>query len=237
MGQAALKTISSFQRGSYPFPKDEIPIKEKDDQWSRKWCEAMYAAYVTDRSGVPYSSIEELLELRRYAEGKQSVKKYQKMLLDPSEDGGDLTGYLNVNWDIFSVMPKFLHIIEGIFENQEHSIVATAVDPNSSRQRDEEKLRKYFKGRYKPLLDAVNSFSGQKPEPEWVPESQQELEMYQQVGGFKMPKETEIEEALTYTMYISSWKEIKKTMLRDFATINCAAVKDFTDENGSLSVV
>ncbi len=229
MGPTALKTISSFNRGSYPFPLDEIPIAEKNDQWSRKWCEAMYAAYVTDRSGVPYSSIEELLELRRYAEGKQSPAKYQKILLDASEEGGDLTGYMNVNWEIFSVMPKFLHIIEGIFESQEHAIVATAVDPNSSRQRDVEKLRKYFKGRYKPILDAVNSFSGQKPEPEWVPESQDELEMYQQTGGFKMAKETEIEEALTYTMYISSWKEIKKTMLRDFATINCASVKDFTD--------
>ena len=80
MNATALKTVSSFQRGSYPFPKDEIPTKEKDDQWSRKWCQAMYAAYVTDRAGVPYSSIEELLELRKYAEGKQSVKKYQDIL-------------------------------------------------------------------------------------------------------------------------------------------------------------
>ncbi len=229
MEAATLNTVSSFQRGSYPFPKDEIPNDEKNDQWCRKWCEAMYAAYVTDRSGVPYSSIEELLELRRYAAGNQNIAQYQKILLDESEEGGDLTGYLNVDWEIFSVMPKFLHIIRGIFEEQEHSIVATAVDPNSSKERDIEKLRKWFKGRYKPIMEAVNSFSGQRQEPEWVPETMDQLEMYQQAGGFKMAKETEIEEALVYTMYISDWKEIKRKMLDDFATINCASVKDFTD--------
>jgi hypothetical protein len=229
MASANLNTISSYQRGSYPFPKDEIPTAEKGDEWSRKWCEAMYAAYISDRSGVPYSSIEELQGLRLYATGNQNVNKYQDILLDESEEGADVTGYLNVNWEIFSVMPKFLHIIRGIFEEQEHSIVATAVDPNSNKERDVEKLRKWFKGRYKPILEAVNEFAGHKPEPEWIPESVDEMEMYQNVGGFKLAKETEIEEALVYTEYISDWKEIKRKMLDDFATVNCASVKDFTD--------
>jgi len=229
MAKEAINTISSYQRGAYPFPKDEIPTDEKGAEWCRKWCEAMYAAYITDRTGVPYSTIDELNDLRDYAAGMQGVERYQEILLDESEEGGDLTGYMNVNWEIFSVMPKFLHIIRGIFEEQEHSIVATAVDPKSSEEREIEKLRKWFKGRYKPIMEAVNQFAGHKPEPEWIPETLDELEIYQQVGGFKLAKETEIEEALTYTEYISDWKEIKRKMLDDFATINCASVKDFTD--------
>jgi len=229
MANAVLNTISSYQRGSYAFPKDEIPTEEKGAEWCRKWCEAMYAAYVTDRAGVPYSTIDELHNLRLYAAGTQDVGKYQDILLDESEEGGDLTGYMNVNWEIFSVMPKFLHIIRGIFEEQEHSIVATAVDPKSNDERELNKLRKWFKGRYKPIVDAVNTMAGYKPEPEWIPETVDELEMYQQVGGFKLAKETEIEEGLAYTMYISDWKEIKRKMLDDFATINCGSVRDFTD--------
>lgn len=229
MANLAIHTVSSYQRGSYPFPKDEIPVEEKGDQWSKQWCEAMYAAYVTDRTGVPYSTIDELINLRLYAQGKQEIVKYQDILLDESEEGGDLTGYLNVDWEIFSVMPKFLHIIRGIFEEQEHSIVATAVDPKSSQERDTEKLRKWFKGRYRPILEAAHQFAGVKQEPEWIPETLDELEIYQQVGGFKLAKETEIEEALAYTMYISDWKEVKRKMLDDLATLNCSAVKDFTD--------
>lgn len=230
MPEIALNTISSYQRGSYPFPKDEIPTPEKDEKWGRKFCEAMYAAYVTDRTGVPYSNIDELLSLRQYAEGNQDVEKYQEILLDESEESGDLSGYLNVNWEIFSVMPKFLHIIRGIFEEQEHSIVASAIDPKSSEDRDLNKLRKWFKGRYKPLLAAVNSMTGNRPEAEWLPETLDELEIYQQAGGFKMGKEMDIEEGLNYSFYISDWKETKRKMFDDFATINCGCVRDYTDQ-------
>lgn len=224
-----LKTVKSYQDGAYPFPKDEIPEKEKNSEWCLKWCEAIYASWVTDQTGTHYSKQTEMYDLRKYGAGEQNIKKYQDILLDPSENGKDTEGYLNINWDIFSVMPKFKHIIRGIFEEQEHAIVATAVDPKSIEDRDLQKLRKWFKGRYKPVIDAVNSLSGKKPEPEWLPESVDELELYQSTGGFKMAKETEIEEALTYTFYISEWKEIKRKMLDDFADINCSAVKDFTD--------
>lgn len=229
MAGSTINTISSYQRGAYPFPKDEIPVKEKGAEWCRKWCEAMYAAYITDRTGVPYSTIDELNDLRDYAAGMQSVERYQEILLDEGEEGGDLTGYMNVNWEIFSVMPKFLHIIRGIFEEQEHKVVATAVDPKSSQERELNKLRKWFKGRYKPIYQAVNQFAGRNPEPEWIPETLDELEIYQQVGGFKLAKETEIEEGINYTLYISDWKEVKRKMLDDLATINCASVRDFTD--------
>ena len=230
MANIAINTVSSYQRGSYPFPKDEIPTEEKNAEWSKKWCEAMYAAYVSDRTGVPYSTIDELINLRLYAQGKQPIEKYQEHLLDESEAGGELTGYMNVDWSIFSVMPKFLHIVRGIFEEQEHSIVATAIDPKSNEERELEKLRKWFKGRYKPILDAAHDMAGVRQEPEWIPETLDELEIYQQAGGFKMAKETEIEEALDYTMYISDWKEIKRKLLDDLSTINCGAVKDFTDQ-------
>lgn len=230
MQDIAINTTSTYQSGSYPFPKDEIPTDEKDDQWGRKFCEAIYAAYVNDCTGVSFSNIDEMLNLRKYAEGNQDIEKYQKILLDESEDGGDLEGYLNINWEIFSVMPKFLHIIRGIFEQQEHAIVATAVDPKSTEDREMTKLRKWFKGRYKPLLDAVNNMAEYKPEPEWLPETLDELEIYQQVGGLKMAKEIEIEEGLNYSLYISDWKEIKRKMMDDFSTINCGSVKDYTDQ-------
>lgn len=230
MPEVAINTISSYQHGSYPFPKDEIPVDKKDGEWSRKWCEAIYAAYVTDRTGIPYSTIDELQNLRLYAAGNQPVEKYQDVLLDESDEDGNAVGYLNVNWEIFSVMPKFLHIIRGIFEEQDHKIVASAVDPKSTETRELNKLRKWFKGRYKPIMDAVNQFAGYNPEPEWLPDNVDELEIHQQAGGFKLAKETDIEEALMYSFYISDWKETKRRMFDDFSTVNCAAVKDFTDK-------
>ena len=229
MADFSVSTISSYKSGKFVFPPDEIPTSQKTESWAKKWCEAMVAMWVTDRCGIPYSKMNEFRELRDYGAGTQSVDRYQKILLDESEDDDELTGFVNIMWDNFSVMPKFKHIIRGMFENQEHDIVASAIDPLSLQEKSVNKLRKWFKARYKPLLDAVYDMTGYKPPQEWLPENVQELELYERGGGFKLAKEKNIEEGITYSLYISDWKEIKRKILDDFVDINCAAVKDYTD--------
>ena len=225
-----LNTISSYQRGSYPFPRDEISTDDKTIEWGIQWCEAMYAAWITDRTGVPYSQLDEYYNLRRYGAGNQDVYKYQKILLANDGEGeSGLEGYLNIDWEIFSVMPKFKHIIRGMFENQEHDIVASAVDEKSTREKNKAEMDKWFKGRFKPLLDQMDKINGTQRTPEWVPENVDELDLYRTTGGFKLAKEAEIEEALQYSFYISDWKETKRKMLDDFVDCNIAACKDYTD--------
>ena len=230
MASITLNTTTSYQRGTYPFPKDDIPPSQKNKEWGKQWCEAMYAAYLTDRTGIPFSQISEFYDLRRYGSGTQDISKYQNILLDESDESEELEGYMNLNWDIFSVMPKFKHIVRGIFEDQEFDIVATAVDPKSNETRELTKLRKWFKARYKPLIDNINEMQGFKPRPEWLPDTIDELEMYSMAGGFKLSKENEIEEALNYTFYISDWSETRRKLFDDFMDINCAATKDYTDQ-------
>lgn len=228
--QTEINTVSTYKRGNYPFPKDDIDPKKKNDAWGLKWCQAIYAKYVSDQTGIPYSRIEEMIENRMYAAGNQDNYRYKKILLDEAEDTGEMEGWVNLSWEPMPVMPKFLHIIRGIFEEQEHKAVATAVDPKSSEEKMKAKIRKWFKGRYKPMLDAVETLTGKEEEPEWIPETIGELELYEQAGGLKLAIETEIEEALTYSWYISDWKETKRKMLDDFATLNLGAAKDYTDQ-------
>ena len=230
MSDLKINSINTYQSGTFPFPEDEIPVSEKNADWGRRWCEAIYAAYVSDRCAVPYSQIDELYELRDYGAGRQDIEKYQKILLDENEKGDGYEGWMNINWDVLSVMPKFKNIVRGIFEEQDHDIVATAVDPLSFEQRQIIKISKWFKKKYKPLIDAVNSFAGYQPEPEWLPNSMEELLLYEKGGGFKLSQEKNIEEAIHYSFYLSDWKEIKRKMLDDFMDIGMAAVKDYTDQ-------
>lgn len=225
-----LNTISSYQRGSYPFPNDEINPKEKNAEWSKKWCEAMYAAWVTDRTGVPHSQLEELWTLRRYGAGNQDISKYQKIMLDESEGDTDKEGYLNVNWEIFSVAPKFKYVVVGMFEQQDHNIVATAVDPSSSKLKEDAKFMKWFRSQFKDKLQQIEAGMGDiQNKSEYLPGSVEELELYTQMGGFKLAKEMEIEEGLNYTFHISDWAETKRKIINDFLDINKAAVKDYVD--------
>ncbi|HOM03033.1 MAG TPA: hypothetical protein PLH43_09425 [Acetivibrio sp.] len=229
MSEISVNNVSTYQSGKFPFPSDDIDPKLKNEEWGLKFCEAIYSMYVTDRCGIPFSKIAEMQELRKYGAGTQDVAKYQKILLSENEKG-ELEGFLNVNWDIFSVMPKFKHIIQGIFEEQEHSIVATAIDQKSIEDKQAVILRKWFKARYKDVINEIRQLGGYEPLDEWLPETAHELQIYQTMGGIKLAKETAIEEALNYTLYISDWKEVKRKIIDDLVDLGCAAVKDYTDQ-------
>jgi hypothetical protein len=223
-------SFEKYGAGAYPFPKDEIDPKLKDEIWGKKWCEAMYACWRQGRTAVPYSRLAEIESLRALADGRQDVRQYMKMLLDESDDDGAMTGYMNINWDIPAIMPKFLRVVEGMLEQTDHQVVATAVDPTSTDDRESAKLDMQYRMKFKEALSYINGKMGVDTSDEYVPDSMEELNLYEGAGGFKLSKETEIEQALDYSFYISSWKETKKQLIRDLLVINCCATKDYTDQ-------
>lgn len=223
-------SLEAYTKGGYPFPKDEINPDDKNEKWGKKWCEAMYARYKQGKSAIPFSSVSEFAALRELADGRQNVKQYQKVLLDIADPNAAMTGYMNINWDIPSILPKFLRVVEGMMEQTDHQVVATAVDPSSTDEKEAVKLDMQYRMKFKETLDYIDKSMGIDRSGEYVPESMEELNLYEGAGGFKLAKETEIEQGLDYTFYISDWKEIKKQIIRDACVINCLATKDYTDQ-------
>ena len=222
-------SLERYSTGGYPFPKDDINPKLKDEEWGRKWCEAMYSRWKRGMTAIPHSQVKEFQSLRDLAAGKQNILQYQAILLDESEENGDMKGYMNINWDVFSVMPKYLRVVEGMMEQTDHQVVATAVDPSSTEEKEAAKLDMQYRMKFKEALKYIDQAMGVDRAGEYVPETMEELNLYDGAGGFKLAKETEIEQGLDYTFYISSWKEIKKKIIRDLCVINCAGTKDLTD--------
>jgi hypothetical protein len=219
---------SQYSKGSFPFPADNINPNDKNKAWAKKVGEAIVALWMRNATCVPYNKLKEISELRDLANGNQNVLRYQKILLDES-DTGELEGYMNIAFDVFSVMPKFLRVVEGMMEQTEHNVIATAVDPKSSSEKDEMKFRTAFKMKFKEQLSYIEKGLGLEEGNSFLPESVEELELYAGLGGFKLSRETELEEGLDYTAYISEWKEIKKKIIRDCLTFNMLCVKDYTD--------
>lgn len=222
-------SLDKYATGSYPFPKDEINPKEKTAEWGRKWLEAMYSRWKQGRTAIPFSDINEMQELRAIADGRQNVLQYQTILLEESEPGTDLKGFMNINWDIPAIMPKFLRVVEGMLEQTDHQVVATAVDPTSTDEREAIKLDMMYRMKFREAVSYIEKGMGIDRSGEYIPETMEELNLYDGAGGFKLAKETEIEQGLDYTFYISQWKEIKKKLIRDLCVINCAGTKDFVD--------
>lgn len=218
-----------YKTGSYPFPEDNINPKKKDKEWAKKMGEAIIALYLRDQTCIPYSRVKEIRELRDLANGNQDITQYQKILLDESEEDGALEGYMNISFDILSLMPKFMRVMEGMMEQSEHQVVATAVDPKSTEQKEKAKLEAAFNMQFKEFLDEIEAGLGIQKANKFMPESAEELELYSGMGGFKLSLETEMEEALDYSFYISEWKQIKMKMVRDMATFNAMCARDYTD--------
>jgi hypothetical protein len=209
---------------------DDIDPKLKDTEWKRKWCEAIYASWKQGRADIPYDLIDEFQLLRDLAAGRQDILQYMKILLDESDDKGESTGYMNINWDVPAIMPKFLRIVEGMLEQTDHQVVATAVDPSSTNEKEEARLDMEYRMKFKEILGYINNAMGVDKTDEYIPDSLEELELYDGAGGFKLSKEMEIEEALDYSFYISEWKETKKKLIRDACEIGYLATKDYTDQ-------
>ena len=85
-------SIAKYVTTGYPFPLDDINPKLKNDDWGRKWCEAMYAMWKQGGTSIPYSRLLEFQALRDLADGRQDVQQYMKILLDESDEKGAQTG-------------------------------------------------------------------------------------------------------------------------------------------------
>ena len=68
---------SNYRTGEFPFPRHEIDPKKKDKTWYLAFAKAMYAAWVRDKTALPYSLLNEYALLRAYGAGKQDPETYQ----------------------------------------------------------------------------------------------------------------------------------------------------------------
>jgi hypothetical protein len=138
-------------------------------------------------------------------------------------------GYMNINWEILSVAPNFKNVILGTFEDMEHDIYADGVDEKSSAQKEQDKWMLWANRELKDIIDYMNAAGITQQQPDYVPETLKELEMFASMGGFKLKSEISIEEALRYTAYLSEWKEVKRKIFEDLFELGVAVTKDYLD--------
>lgn len=226
--------IDDYRTGEYPFPRHEIDPKKKNDEWLKQFCQAMYSAWLRDKTAVPYSELNEYERLRKYGAGKQDPETYQDILLgdQDSEDSKEREGWLNIDWDIFSPAVKFKNVVIGMMTSQGHDVTATAIDPTSGKERDEKKWQMWFEAQYKNDINYVDRNLGVKRDKEaFLPETLQELQIFEELGGFKLKKEFSMEKGIEYTLYISDWKQIESKLYNDLLDINICASKDYVDQH------
>lgn len=230
-----------FLKGNYP-PIRTPDKNKKNHEYYLHNCYHVYSTFYRGGAFIPYSSTKKFLELRSFAQGMQPedfYKRYlakQEMQDDPIMDPAmgyvgnrrKPKGFLRPIWDILSPMPKIVNSMVGTLTKTQTDIYADPIDTISKSKQEDAKLELWVKSQHIDTLKQAHAAIGiEMPEPEFVPETPDELELYESLGGFKPAYARVMEKLILHTMDISDWVEVENKLYRDAITLGVFGVKEY----------
>jgi len=185
--------------------------------------------------GTKYSFNWNMFHRRRlYARGEQPIQKYK----DELSINGDLS-YLNLDWSIVPVIPKFVDIVVNGMSDKIYDIKAFAQDPASRKKRTDYATRIHKDIKTREYLQNVEASLGlnvsETQRMENVPESEQELEIHMQLD-YKQSIELAEEELISNTLSKNKFELTKRRFNRDLVTLGIGAVKTNWNRSEGITV-
>ena len=238
MNSSSLKIpLLSNYSGAFAKPVDIIdPNKKKKPEYARAYCEFIYSQFYNGNSAIKSNMARRFVRNRSYAVGNQNTTVYKNWIFGAKNQGPDIPvvdpttqtlvnqlkledmGLGNINFDdIFSPVPKYIDTIIGILHAVNHNIEVNATDENSGAEREEMKYMAYVKtelNKYGWLTKFNASMGIPEPErPAVQPASRDELELFDNIGAFKLPVEIAMENVASHTIDLSQFDSETKDEL------------------------
>jgi hypothetical protein len=169
-----------------------------------------------------YNQWRDFHNLRLYARGEQSVKKYK----DEIAIDGDLS-YLNLDWTPVPVIPKFVDIVVNGMSDRLFKVKAYAQDALSQSKRS--KYQDMVEGQMvaKETLQIIQQTTGVNPfmmQPDELPNSDEELSLYMQLN-YKPAIEIAEEEAINTILEENKYLDLRKRLDYDLSVLGLSIAK------------
>jgi len=161
--------------------------------------------------------------LRLYARGEQPVSKYK----DELSINGDLS-YLNLDWKIVPVIPKFVDIVVNGMTDKGYEIKSFATDPFALKERTDYAAAIMEDMYSQNFVDTVQQEIGvdlyNTSNPEDLPRDQEQLDLVMQLS-YKQSVEIAEEELIKNVFETNKFDEDKKRIAYDLAVLGIGASK------------
>ena len=161
--------------------------------------------------------------LRLYARGEQSVQKYK----DELSINGDLS-YLNLDWKIVPIIPKFVDIIVNGMVDKGYEIKAFANDPFALEERTQFAFRAMRDIQNREYIEKLNQATGQNfyasADPKALPATREELDVMLQLD-YKQSIEIAEEEVINNVFEFNKYQETKRKIAYDLTVLGIGASK------------
>ena len=161
-------------------------------------------------------------QLRLYARGEQSTKKYK----DELSINGDLS-YLNLDWQPVPILSKFVDIVVNGISQKTYDIKAYAQDPSSVKKRTNYANKIYEDMLSKEYLDMVKTTLGMdlyQSSPSTLPGTEEELELHMQLS-YKQAIEIAEEETISGVLAQNKYDLTRRRLNMDLTVLGIAASK------------
>jgi len=169
-------------------------------------------------------------ELRLYARGEQSIKKYK----DELSINGDLS-YLNLDWKPVPIISKFVDIVVNGIAERTYNVKAYSQDPYGVSKRTAYMESIIEDMRMKSFDEFTKESFGinlAQNEPDTLPGNEEELALHMQLS-YKQSVELAEEQALNVLMDGNNYELIRKRFYQDLTVLGIGAVKtNFTTSEG-----
>lgn len=233
--------------------RQEPDPDKRDKNYYLQNCQAFYSEYLKGGTTVGYSRNMYISYLRAFAEGRQPdfdntptpKKVKQSAILDihgnPIETKSE--DYPNIRhdhevWDILSPANKIMTTLEGTLSKIEYEVNADPLDYATIHEVEQAKYKRwaYAKNREK-IQFAANLAEVSFPEPDFIPESPEDLDQYTE--EFLPAHVRYVEQIIKHSFDISHWDpDIKKLFYRDLFSLGLACIKnEYDPEDGKVKPV
>ena len=207
------------------FPSQFVTDAEKEtDTFGLQIGQAIqYEWFRKDGVGCRYYSQWQMFNrLRLYARGEQSIGKYKNELAID----GDLS-YLNLDWSIVPVIPKFVDIVVNGMSDRLFKVEAYAQDAMSQQKRS--KYQDVVEGQMasKDILENIQKDFDVDPfivNADSLPTTDEELSLYMQLN-YKPAIEIAEEEAINTLFQDNHYDDIRKQIDYDITVLGIGVAK------------
>lgn len=228
-------SLESTTVGSYPFPKDDLPVEVK--------CSRPYAVQIGKAiwknnrnygSTLFYNDRVMYRKYVRYALGKQSKDMYKPFLgIDPNSN--DKTWLKAINFEIKNYATKRVNIALSKVLSREYEVTVDNIDAVAVDSREDFKARLQVYKDYKNWFDKIEAATGVNStpdgvDPENLPANSDELELFVEMD-YKTAEEIGMELGIKHHMKRCKVEDMRAECAFDTFVLGVAAVYTGMDEN------
>lgn len=217
----------------HTFPDHLVDPKKKDREWILQYCRA---AWDQNGSGTHMSYISQVGKyqtLRDYAQGKQSVSNYRRML---GSAEGHNDEWLKISWEPLAILPVFLERALARLKKYEYNVIAQPIDPNSKAEIDKYFKKQEAKITFRNELEKLEpSLVGISPvaKEDGDAEDFDELKIMREYT-YKHQLASELEEALEAVLNDNKFDEERSQMIEDLLYYGLGGYKEEVGYDGRI---